>query len=48
MKQIILQVLSEWQDSQLNIKSESGRELLAEELAQRLIRAQNAQLANDG
>jgi|MEHZ01.6.fsa_nt_MEHZ011632596.1_11 hypothetical protein len=32
MKEIILQVLAEIQDSQLNIKSESAREILADKL----------------
>ena len=45
MKRQIMTVLSDWQDTQLNIKSESGRGLLAEALVQRLIRAQNIKLA---
>ena len=32
MKEIILQVLAEFQDSQLNIKSETAREILADKL----------------
>ena len=32
MKEIILKVLEELQDSQLNIKSESAREILADKL----------------
>jgi len=47
MKQQILQVLSDWQDTQLNIKSESGRGLLAEALVQKLIRSQNIKLAEN-
>lgn len=47
MKKQILQVLDDWQDSQLNIKSESGRGLLAEALVQKLIRSQNIKLAVD-
>ena len=44
MKKQILQVLSDWQDTQFNIKSESGRGLLAEALVQKLIRSQNIKL----
>ena len=47
MKQQILEVLSDWQDSQLNIKSDSGRGLLAEALVQKLIRSQNIKLAEN-
>ena len=42
-----MKVLNDWQDSQLNIKSESGRGLLAEALVQRLIRSQNIKLAGN-
>jgi hypothetical protein len=47
MKQLILQVLSDWKSTQLNMASESGRAMLAEALVQRLIRTNNAKLAND-
>jgi hypothetical protein len=36
MKEIILKVLEELQDSELNIKSESAREFLANKLEQNL------------
>jgi len=36
MKEIILKVLEELQDSQINIKSESAREYLANKLEQNL------------
>ena len=45
MKQQIELLLSEWQDSQLNIQSEAARSLLAEAVVQRLIRTQNIKLA---
>ena len=47
MKKIILQVLSDWQDTQLNIKSESGRELLTDALVKKLKMSENIKLAED-
>ena len=48
IKQEIVQVLSDWQDTQLNIKSDHARDLLAEALVQRLIRTRSMEIIDDG
>ena len=47
MKRIILQVLESYQDSQINIKSETARNILAEKIASRIVKTTNLKLADD-
>ena len=47
MKRIILQVLESYQDSQINIKSETARNILAEEIADRIVKTTNLKLADN-